>query len=557
MDLGRIFLKHGLLTSAELAPLCAQGEKGRLDRQVIERGMATEEQVLRALAQEFGLRYVDAASINVDPQLLATFSPQEIFRHRVFPIERQARRVVLATSDPLNLEAFDELAAATGLELEPAVMAQPELQRLIKSSLGVGGGTVETLVSQAEADPGVASHTGTQELDASDASEQASVVKLVNELLLDAVEQWASDIHLELEEKGLTIRYRVDGLLRLEPAPPAIHQLRAAIVSRLKIMAGLNIAEKRLPQDGRIKLRLADRDIDVRVSVIPMLHGEGIVLRLLDKGRLVFDLDQLDLPARLAPTFRKLIGLPHGIVLVTGPTGSGKTTTLYSALATIRNATTKIITIEDPVEYNLPGISQIQIHSKIGLTFAAGLRSILRHDPDVILVGEVRDSETAQAAIQSALTGHLVFSTLHTNDACGAYTRLVEMGIEPYLVASTIEGVLAQRLVRRLCTSCRVPHACDNQLPADFPRERAGQLFRAGGCKHCHGTGYRGRIAIFELLRTDAGLRRLCLDRAAASDIRSYASQQGFLTLRANGWERVLEGLTTVDEVLRVSTDAE
>jgi general secretion pathway protein E/type IV pilus assembly protein PilB len=361
-------------------------------------------------------------------------------------------------------------------------------------------------------------------------------------------------VHIEPQEHGLIIRYRVDGVLRIQPVPESIAHFFAAIVTRLKIMSKLNIAEKRIPQDGRIKLKVSGREIDVRVSIIPMVHGEGVVLRLLDKGRMVFNLANVGMPPELAQTFHELIAMPHGIILVTGPTGSGKSTTLYSALQEIKDPSIKIITVEDPVEYQMTGINQIQVHPKVGLTFAAGLRSILRHDPDVILIGEIRDGETAESAIQAALTGHLVFSTLHTNDAPGAFTRLVDMGVEPYLVASTVEGVLAQRLVRVLCKHCREKyHPEPGSLPLDFPDQTVEFLYRARGCRDCRGSGYAGRRAVFELLRTDPEVGRLCVARASAGAIREYALGKGMLTLRQSGFSRVLDGTTSLDEVLRIT----
>jgi general secretion pathway protein E/type IV pilus assembly protein PilB len=335
--------------------------------------------------------------------------------------------------------------------------------------------------------------------------------------------------------------------------PPEIQRFRAAIVSRLKIMAKLNIAERRLPQDGRIRLSVRGRDIDVRVSIIPMLHGEGVVMRLLDKSRSVLSLDAVQFPKPIRSTWEQLIRRPHGLLLVTGPTGSGKTTTLYSSLCEIRRPDLKIITVEDPVEYNLKQISQIQVQSQIGLTFAAGLRSILRHDPDVVLIGEIRDAETATSAIQASLTGHLVLSTIHTNDAPSAFTRLVDMGIEPYLVSSTVEGILAQRLVRRLCTACSVEHAPDaDELPLDLCLPAGHPLRRAVGCRACNQTGYSGRIAIFELLTANSRIRRLCIDQAPASVIRDAAVEQGMQTLRQMGWQRVLAGETSLEELVRV-----
>jgi general secretion pathway protein E/type IV pilus assembly protein PilB len=372
------------------------------------------------------------------------------------------------------------------------------------------------------------------------------------------VESRASDVHIESQASGIKIRYRIDGILHAQPVPPEINRFQAAIISRLKIMARLNIAEKRLPQDGRIKLRVAGREIDVRVSVIPMLHGEGIVMRLLDKGRMKFELVALGMEPDMHKTFSQLITMPHGIVLVTGPTGSGKTTTLYSALVEIKDEETKIITTEDPVEYQLEGINQIQVHSKIGLTFAASLRAILRHDPDIVLVGEIRDFETAENAIQASLTGHLVFSTLHTNDAPSAYTRLVDMGVEPFLVASTVEGVMAQRLVRTLCPNCREAYRPKREdLPNDFPwdeyEKRGESLYRPVGCRSCRQLGFVGRQGIFELCVTTEAVRQLAHDRTSSWKIREAARKDGMRTLREDAWLKVLSGKTTVDEVLRAT----
>jgi len=389
-------------------------------------------------------------------------------------------------------------------------------------------------------------------------AQEASVVRLVNEILLEAIESRASDVHVEPRESGLSVRYRIDGILHAQPVPPEISRFQAAILSRLKIMARLNIAEKRMPQDGRIKLRVSGREVDVRVSVIPMIHGEGVVMRLLDKGSMEFKLRKLGMEADLYAQFQELIRLPHGILLVTGPTGSGKTTTLYSALLEIKSEATKIITTEDPVEYQLDGINQIQVHPKIGLTFAHSLRSILRHDPDVVLVGEIRDLETAENAIQASLTGHLVFSTLHTNDAAGAYTRLVDMGVEPFLVASTVEAVMAQRLVRTLCDQCKEAYEpAQADLPPDFPTaglaQSDGKLFRPVGCRACRQVGYRGRVGLYELLRTTEEVRQAAHDGASSWELKKLAQRQGMHTLREDGWLKALDGRTTIDEVLRVT----
>ncbi len=506
---------------------------------------------VRELAARFGMDLIDLESHLVDMELLALFPSQALFRDSILPLGRRDGRVQVAVSNPLNLESLDELTSRTGLYLDAILAPDEQIQRHLKNSLGVGGGTVRELIAMSTDEAETLQAAASDEID--DVSKASSVVKLVNELILEAVEQRASDIHIEPEEEDLIVRYRVDGMLRIQPMPPEIQRFRAAIVSRLKIMAKLNIAEKRLPQDGRIRLSVRGRDIDVRVSMIPMLHGEGVVMRLLDKSRSMLSLDAVQFPSSIRQQWDQLIRRPHGLLLVTGPTGSGKTTTLYSSLCEIRRPDLKIITVEDPVEYNLKQISQIQVQSQIGLTFAAGLRSILRHDPDVVLIGEIRDAETATSAIQASLTGHLVLSTIHTNDAPSAFTRLVDMGVEPYLVSSTIEGVLAQRLVRRLCSSCRVPHVPDrDELPEDLVLPAEQTIYRANGCRECHHSGYSGRLAIFELLTSNSRIRRLCMDQAPASEIRTEAIARGMTTLREMAWQRVLAGETTLEELIRV-----
>lgn len=555
MEIGEILLSQGVIDREQLQQAQARANGRRLDQQVIEMGLASEDQVLQALAAELGMRYVELAEIAVDKKLLERFPAREIFRHTLFPLSRRNGSVVVATSDPFDLEALDEVSSLSGFRLEPVLARRDDISRLIRDQLGVGGDTITEMVAQRSADDvELLEGLGEAEGELAEMAQAASVVKLVNELLIEALSQNTSDVHIEPQESGLVIRFRVDGMLRVQPVSQEINYFQAAIISRLKIMAKLNIAEKRLPQDGRIKLRVQGREIDVRMSIIPMMHGEGVVLRILDKGKMVFNLKNVGLPTEMSRTFKELINLPHGIILVTGPTGSGKTTTLYSALNEIKDPSIKIITVEDPVEYQTPGINQIQVHSKIGLTFAAGLRSILRHDPDVILIGEIRDGETANAAIQASLTGHLVFSTLHTNDAAGAFTRLVDMGVEPYLAASTVEGVMAQRLVRILCPHCKTTYKPDpDDLPSDFPKPHPEQLWKPVGCRKCRDSGYRGRMGIFELLRTDEGIRQLCIERASTVQIVSYGLRNGLVTLRQDGWRKVIEGITTVDEVKRIT----
>jgi general secretion pathway protein E/type IV pilus assembly protein PilB len=439
--------------------------------------------------------------------------------------------------------------------VQPVLASPREIARLIKTHFGVGGETVTAMMQERAEDVELLEGLEADDSEAAKMAQEASVVKLVNEILVEAANERASDIHIEPEEGSLRIRYRIDGLLQTQPMPPEITRFQSAIISRIKIMSRLNIAEKRLPQDGRIKMRVQGKDIDVRVSIIPMAHGEGICMRLLDKTRMKFDLAGVGMLPDTYSTIKQLIDRPHGIFLVTGPTGSGKSTTLYSALNEIKDETTKIITVEDPVEYQQPGISQIQVHTKIGMTFAAALRSILRHDPDVILIGEMRDMETAEAAIQASLTGHLVFSTLHTNDAPSAFTRFIDMGVEPFLVASTVEGVMAQRLVRTICPDCKVEFYPEHhEVPKDFPQvDGPLRLWKGAGCRACRQTGFRGRSGIYELMVTGDTIRDMVVERVNAGAIRNQALKEGMLTLRQDGWRKVLQGKTTLDEVARVT----
>ncbi|MCE2793228.1 MAG: Flp pilus assembly complex ATPase component TadA [Blastopirellula sp.] len=516
MDIGQILIRRELATQAQINQV---QEKGLdlldwlMQNTDIDRPAA-----IKALADEMGMGYIDLREEKVDLGLLSSFPQKIIYREALFPVSRQNGSITVATSDPYNFYPLDEISAATGLAVVPVLADRVEIARLIKTHLGVGGETIEGLIEQ-KAEEGVelleAIETDGSEL--SEMAQEASVVRLVNEILLEAIETRTSDVHIESQGSGLVIRYRIDGLLHAQPVPPEINHFQAAIISRLKIMARLNIAEKRLPQDGRIKLKV--------------------------KGRTYV-------------TFRQLIDLPHGIILVTGPTGSGKTTTLYSALIEINAPDTKIITTEDPVEYQLEGINQIQVHPKIGLTFGASLRSILRHDPDVVLVGEIRDLETAENAIQASLTGHLVFSTLHTNDASSAFNRMTDMGVEPFLVSSTVEGIMAQRLVRRLCPHCKIPYQPGKEdLPDDFPLDKLGgqPLYKSAGCRKCREVGYAGRLGIYELLVASERIRELAHDRVSSWEIKKAACEEGMSTLRDDGWMKVIAGKTSVDEVVRIT----
>ncbi len=582
MTLVKMLIAAGKIREADLPRIEAahSADPARpLHELLVEQGYAKEEHVLTALAEEFGLEYVDLTQTKVDTDALKSVPLRLVHRRNLMPLSRENGTLTVATANPYDVYALDELQSATGLHILPVLASPREISRLIKTHFGVGGDTVATLAADKKKDD----IELLEEIEADDSelakqAQEASVVKLVNEILVEAAAERASDIHIEPEEKTLRIRYRIDGLLQTQKLPPEITRFQNAIISRIKIMARLNIAEKRLPQDGRIKMRVQGREIDVRVSIIPMIHGEGIVMRLLDKGRMTFDLASVGMLPHIYHTFKQLIDRPHGIVLVTGPTGSGKSTTLYSALNEIKDEITKIITVEDPVEYQQPGISQIQVHSKIGMTFANVLRSILRHDPDVILIGEMRDLETGEAGIQASLTGHMVFSTLHTNDAPSAVTRMIDMGIEPFLVASTVEGVMAQRLVRTICEECKeefTPHM--EELPIDFPvgsvadaylnhgaaiaafkpsMERSGKvppLFRGKGCRSCRQSGYRGRTGIHELMVSNDSIREMIVNRVNAGVIRQEAMKNGMLTLRQDGWKKVLMGKTTIDEVARVT----
>ena len=559
MEAGEILFRKGLLDERQLElSRKGRGEGGRLDQAAVELGFLTEEEALRALGEEVHLDYVDLAQTAIDLSLLREFPPKFIHREMLFPVRQENGALVVATSDPFNLYPLDELSVATGLAVVPVLAGRSEIAKLIKTHLGVGSETVDGLLAQREDEPvELLEQIEADDSELSEIAQEPSVIRLVNEILLEAIESRASDVHIESQQSGLRVRYRIDGVLHPQPVPPEISRFQAAILSRLKIMSRLNIAERRLPQDGRIQLKVSGREVDVRVSVMPMIHGEGIVLRLLDKGGMEFSLAKLGMEEDLYRTFRELIRLPHGIILVTGPTGSGKTTTLYSSLLEIRSPETKIITTEDPVEYQLEGINQIQVHPKIGLTFGRSLRSILRHDPDIILVGEIRDLETAENAIQASLTGHLVFSTLHTNDAAGAYTRLVDMGVEPFLVSSTLEAVMAQRLVRTLCPACKRPyHPTADTLPKDFPMDRLPAdvpLYRPVGCRACRQVGYRGRLGLFELLQTTEQIRQLAHDRASTWSIKRAALESGAPVLRDDGWKKVIAGQTSVDEVIRVT----
>lgn len=513
----------------------------------------SEEEILRWLAHEYDLGFTTLDEIEPDRELLSLFPARVLLKEELLPIQRVNGSVEVATSRLFATQGMDALRALTGLKIKPVLAPSEAIQREMKKRLGVGADTIDTL--QEAAPFQVVDENGEEDTNLDKAGEDdASIIRFVNQVLQDAIELRASDIHLEPFENEFRIRYRIDGVLQEIPVPASIKRFQPAIVSRVKILSHLNIAEKRLPQDGRIKLRLNDAEVDIRVSVIPMLHGEAVVMRLLRQNSTLLGIAEVGMDDREKNMFQHVLQMPHGIILVTGPTGSGKTTTLYTALSEINDAVRKIITIEDPVEYQIRGVNQIQVSEKAGLTFARGLRSILRHDPDVVLIGEIRDQETAQIAVQASLTGHLVFSTLHTNDAPGALTRLVDMDVEPYLVASSLEAVLAQRLVRVLCPKCKTPDTSVKvaafraryNVPENIP------IYRPVGCEACRNTGYHGRHGIFEMMDLNNEIRQMILQNCSSGQIREAAIRAGMRSLAEDGFRLVRKGITTPEEVMRV-----
>jgi len=526
---------------------------------------ASEEKILRALAAYYDIPYVDlekdSAQCAPSKEFLAKFPARILIDRKLMPLapSGDGDGVAVVTCHVFDTTGLDELRLATGFDVHAVLAPSAEIDRFIKKYLGVGADTLQSLGGADDDAVKVLEEQADSELDLTHAAQDASIVRFVNQVMAEALELRATDVHVEPFENQLRVRYRIDGVLQEANIPPQVRKFQAAIVSRLKILSHLDIAEKRLPQDGRIRLRIAGREIDLRVSVIPMIYGEAVVLRILDRGDTLLGLEHLGMSPRDNRAWQRVLDLPHGIILVTGPTGSGKTTTLYAALSKINKADLKIITIEDPVEYQLRGINQIQVNVKSGLTFAAGLRSILRHDPDVVLIGEIRDRETAEIAVQASLTGHLVFSTLHTNDAPSATTRLVDMGVEPYLVASSLEMVAAQRLVRLICLQCKEPLPGDEvqKLRGEFGREVPEVVYRGAGCRSCQGTGYHGRQGVFEMMPVTDEIRALILSRSSSRELRKVATRQGMSSLRDDGWRLIREGRTTVEEVIRTTKDEE
>jgi general secretion pathway protein E len=553
---GQWLTATGLLSELELARAeerrRSTGE--RLSDAVVHLGFSSAEEIARALARRHELPYLGRDEFPTTPPFLRSLSPQYMRQYRFCPVSVDSGMLLIACADPSDPTSVDDLRGILGLDVRMAVATETAILEAIERYFGAGSTAVQKVIETIR-DEEEGLEGGSEDVSSlRDMAFDAPVVRLVNLLIENAVKSGASDIHIEPFEDNLRVRYRIDGVLFEAETPP--RRLRAAVTSRIKIMAELNIAERRLPQDGRIRMSLEGRRLDIRVSTIPTIHGESVVMRLLDRAAILLPLERLGFDPRAQRQIERLITLPHGMLLVTGPTGSGKTTTLYAALDKINSPGKKIITIEDPVEYQLPGVNQIHVKPKIGLTFAAGLRHIVRQDPDVIMVGEIRDLETADIGIHAALTGHMVFSTLHTNDAPGALTRLLDMGVEPYLVASVLEGILAQRLVRLVCLACRLPAEPE---PNELRAMGVGAvppgvtLYRGQGCADCRGTGYRGRTGIYELLRMTEEFRSATLRKTPGHEVRQRAIAAGMTTLRQNGWAKCCLGLTTVDEVLRVT----
>jgi type II secretion system protein E len=516
----------------------------------------SEEQFLHKLSTALDWPFVELGKRTIEPDIRKKISTKVAFQFSVLPVQFENEVLQVATHNPFDpaMQAAVQFDARGPVQY--VLATRTDIEKALKKYYGVGA---ETLDEMSEDDPMELIGGDDREITGDD--QDASVIKFVNQVVWEAFKERATDIHFEPSEDELRIRYRIDGILHQTPLPPQIKRYQAALISRVKVMAGMNIAEKRLPQDGRINVRIKGEEIDIRVSTVPTVWGESVSLRLLTRGKIFFGLEKLGFAKDEDDAIRELIIKPHGIFLVTGPTGSGKSTTLYAFLSTINSVTKRIITIEEPVEYELKGINQIPVRGEIGLTFAVGLRHILRQDPNVIMVGEVRDLETAEIAIRASLTGHLVFSTLHTNDAPSAFTRLIDMGIEPFLVASSVEAVMAQRLVRTICPHCKVPQKVDRDYlrRVGFPEHEIDTttFLKGIGCEECRQLGYQGRTGIHELLVVGEAIRPLVMNRAPASNIAQAAKNQGMRTLREDGWRKVKAGVTTVEEVLRVTQTEE
>ena len=561
----RQLVRDGVVDESRLVRAREHAQRAGVDlsQSLVATGVATADAVYKSLAEFCEMRYVAPSRMDIPADLVAKVPARFATHYNFVPIQERNGTIVVAVSDPLNHQLLDDIRLIFKKQRVEVCVATPEeIARTSKAIYGVGAETVERILSESDTSASVVTlDGGAGGTDLGDDSIDASIIKFVNELLAEAIRSGATDVHLEPFEDLLRLRYRIDGILHGVPTPPTIRGFQPAIVSRLKIMANLNIAEKRLPQDGKIRASLGEEQFDLRVSVLPTPHGETVNLRILNRSSMFLTLEQLGFNGHDLTVFNTFLTRPHGMILVTGPTGSGKTTTLYAALSKLNKLEHKIITIEDPIEYQLKGITQMQTQPQIGFDFSSALRSMLRHDPDVMLVGEIRDYETAEMAIRSSLTGHLVFSTLHTNDAAGAVTRLVDMGVEPFLIASTMIASLAQRLVRCICVHCAepyVPDAADFAQLGKTPKDGEGATFRKGrGCDACRHTGYHGRIAIYEMLPFTNEIKEMTIRREPPTHIKRRAVEMGMRTLRGSGWQRVRDGKTTFEEVVRVTAESD
>ncbi|MED5262720.1 MAG: type IV-A pilus assembly ATPase PilB [Myxococcota bacterium] len=558
--IGELLVRENLLSAEQLgrAQREATAKGVRLGAQITQLGYLEESELTDFVAKEYGVPSIDLDSFEIDAEVQVLIPEHVARKHNVIPVNRAGSTLILATADPANMFALDDIKFLTGYNIQPVVASEESIARFLEQYYDDDGELEEVMAGFDDSDIDVIRDEDDFDSDvAKGEAEEPPVVKLVNLILTDAIRKQASDIHVEPYEKTFRVRYRIDGVLYEVMRPPM--KLRNAILSRIKIMAELDIAERRLPQDGRIKLKMGrGREMDFRVSVLPTLFGEKVVLRLLDKSNLQLDMTKLGFEPSQIEAFQQSIHQPFGMVLVTGPTGSGKTTTLYSALSDLNKVGENISTAEDPVEFNLTGINQVQMHDAIGLNFAAALRSFLRQDPDIIMVGEIRDFETAEIAVKAALTGHMVLSTLHTNDAPSTVNRLLNMGIEPFLVASSVNSIVAQRLARRICENCREVDTATSELELEEaglrPEEiRSATVYRGTGCPACSETGFKGRIALYEVMPLTDDLKEFVLNGASALELKQEAIRGGMVTLRRSALNKLLDGVTTVSEVYRVS----
>ncbi|KPL10358.1 hypothetical protein AMJ85_05915 [candidate division BRC1 bacterium SM23_51] len=561
-ELGRILVARNELDPDDLERALREHHQTgeRIGQVLIKMGLASEETILRALAEQLSIPYVRLSDVEIPQEVIQRVPAKIVTHYQLMPVGQSDGALRVAVSDPLDMHTLDDLRLVLGTDIEPVISTREEIEEAIKRYYGIGAETVEGLISNGKAES-IEVDRGREVTDLEEMAEDASIVRFVNQIISEAFTSRATDIHAEPMEHDLRIRYRIDGMLYEAAVPPNLKRFQSAIISRLKIMADMNIAERRLPQDGKIKLKMGELDYDLRVSTVPTPYGESVSIRILSRDSDLINLERLGLDGFHLEILRRMISRPYGIILNTGPTGSGKSTTLYAALSEINKIDRKIISIEDPIEYRIAGVTQIQVNPVIDLTFARVLRTILRQDPDVIMVGEIRDTETAEITIRTALTGHLVFSTLHTNDACGAVTRLLDMEIEPFLVASSCIGFIAQRLVRLLCPECKVPATIPDEILSHLhirPEEvEDATIYREVGCERCRYTGFHGRTAIYEIVHVNESLKRLIVQRAPANVLRSDAIRLNMRPIREDGWLKIKRGVTTLNEVLRVTMEEE